>query len=353
MSSARLQVDLEALTRNYQRMAAAAQSTAAVVKANAYGCGAGPVARRLLQAGCRDFFVANAVEGRALRSALLEADDSCRIFVFEGARADTASVLAEWSLIPVLNSPVQVDAWRPYAELPVAIQVDTGMQRLGFDERELTAQLLAPLRPVLLLNHYASADDPASAQNAEQAERFRKVCDKLPGVPVSMGNSAATLAPQVQTSGMARAGIALYGGRPFAASGDAPVLEPVAALQGQILQVREAAAGSVAGYGATWTAHRRARLAIVGLGYADGLSRALSNRGAAASGEHRLPIVGRVSMDLVHLDVTDTPVTEGDWVTFFGQAPLLAEVADLMGTIDYEVLTRVGSRVTREYCVLS
>lgn len=349
MTSARLQVDLEALTRNFQRIAAGAQRTAAVVKADAYGCGASPVARRLLQAGCRDFFVANAIEGRALRSALLEASDQCRIFVFEGARPETASILADWSLTPVLSSRAQLDAWRPHARMPMAVQVDTGMQRLGFDARELTAALLQPFRPVLLLNHYASADNPNAVQNAEQGARFRELCERFPDLPVSMGNSAATLAPQVATSGLARAGIGLYGGRPFASAEDAPALDTVAQLQGQVLQLREATAGSVVGYGASWTASRPTRLAIVGLGYADGLSRALSNRGAAACDGHRLPIVGRVSMDLVHLDVTDTPVAVGDWVTFFGRDPSLAEVADLMDTIDYEVLTRIGARVRREY----
>ncbi|MEM1229159.1 MAG: alanine racemase [Pseudomonadota bacterium] len=352
MITARLRVDLDALARNFSCLRSAAERTAAVVKADAYGLGAGPVARRLSAAGCRDFFVATAAEGRALRSVLDSAAPAPRIFVFEGARLDTVDALLEASLTPVLNSYAQLELWRPHRAQPVAVQVDTGMSRLGFDGHAPArlARELAPFRLVLLVGHYACADDPQAVANKQQAAQFQAVRAHLPEVPVSMGNSAATLSDQVETDGMARAGIALYGGRAFVGEvSDRSPLEPVAAFQARVLQLRDVAAGTRAGYGGAWIAQRDSRLAVIGAGYADGLPRALADGGRASWAEQRLPFAGRISMDLATLDVTGTDLAVDDWVTLFGVDPPLAEVADLLQTIDYEVLTGIGARVQRQY----
>ncbi len=341
--SARLLVDLAALRANYLVLCAAADEVAAVVKADAYGCGVGPVAQTLANAGCEHFFVATCAEALALRQLLPEAT----IYVFEGPLPDTAAALAAAAIVPVVNHEQQLQHWAPFRKQAIAVAVDTGMARLGFDPQDLQPELLQGFAPALLLTHFARADEPDEALNSQQLARFAEVQRRFPDLPVSLGNSAATLSKQVPTLGVARPGIALYGGAPFVHA-DAQ-LAPVAALQGQILQIRSVAAGASVGYGATWSAARQSRVAIVGLGYADGLRRTLSNIGSAIVAGQRVPIVGRISMDLTHLDVTQAQAQVGDWVEFFGPQLAIGEVSALLQTIDYEVLTSVGPRVRRIY----
>jgi alanine racemase len=341
-STARLSVDLEALARNHAQLAGvSAGQTAAVVKADGYGLGATAVAARLEAAGCEAFFVANATEGANLRGAL----PGARIFVFEGAFAATAAGLAAANLIPVLNTPAQFEAWRPHAERPVALHVDTGMARAGFDWRRV-GDVPQGFEIALLMTHLALAEQPEHPANAQQLERFERARAAFPGVPVSICNSAALLAG-ITRDDLSRPGVALYGAAPFA---DRPnPMAVVATLEGRVIQVRDVAAGDAVGYGWTWRADRPRRLATVGLGYADGLPRLLSNRGVAAAGGVRCPVVGRVTMDLTVIDVSDAHTAVGDWVEWFGANVPVDEVGALAGTIGYEVLCGVGARVPRCY----
>ena len=330
MTHARLIVDLDALAANYRKFRSASKGPAAVVKANAYGLGLEPVARRLATEGCRQFFVATQAEGRELRRILPDAG-TFDIFVLSG-------VVDGAGLIPVVNHPAQMRAG------PIALHVDTGMQRLGFDD--LDAETIpADAEVRLLVTHLACADTPDHALNSEQLSRFKALAARFPGVPTSIANSAAIL---TGADGIGRPGIGLYGGNPFVAQENP--MRCVATLEGEVLQVRKVMAGTSVGYGASHVTERDTTLAVVGIGYADGLPRALSNCGQSAFKATRAPIIGRVSMDLTLVDVTDLPpVAPGDWIEFFGNSVGLDEVAAWAGTISYEVLTGVGNRVSRMY----
>lgn len=326
MNHGRLIVDLDALADNYATLKArAAGDVAAVVKANAYGLGALPVARRLAAEGCRQFFVATESEGVALRPALPKDAD---IFVFSGeAQAP--------GLIAVANHAAQL------GPSPVALHVDTGMQRLGFPWDAVPA---AAEKVRLLISHLACAETPDHPFNAEQIRRFEAVAERFPGVPTSLANSAGILNG---VAGLGRAGIGLYGGNPWA---DRPnPMRPVATFEGQVLQVRSVRTGETVGYGAGRALDRDAEVAVVGVGYADGVRRSLSNRGAAAFAGKRLPIIGAVSMDLTHLDATGTGLARGDWVEFCGPNLSVDEMARRADTIAYEILTGIGNRVERRY----
>jgi len=343
--TARLRIDLGALGANYAifQRAAAPGAAAAVVKADAYGLGAPAVVRTLWQQGCRDFFVATAAEGLQVRAELPDA----AIYVFEGALQTTVDELCSAALIPVLNHAQQLDLWRRSADgQPAAVHVDTGMHRLGF-EANLNAADLRGVRVCLLVTHLACADEPGHPMIARQLERLARVRELVPGVPVSIGNSAAALGGPALAGDLARPGVGLFGGNPFVR--EASPVRPVAGLEGRILQVRQVAAGDSVGYGATFTARAPMELAIVGIGYGDGVPRLLSNCGQAALRGERCAIVGRVSMDLTTIDVTGRNACLDDWVEIFGATVLVDEVAGWAQTIPYEVLTGLGQRPRREY----
>ena len=330
MTHARLTVDLDALAANYRKFRDGAGGSAAVVKANAYGLGVAPVARRLAAEGCRQFFVATDAEGRELRRILPDTE-TFDIFVFSG-------VVHGEGLIPVANHPGQIRAG------PVALHVDTGMHRLGFDEFDADT-IPADTEVRLLMTHLACADTPDHSLNGEQFARFQAFARRFPGVPTSIANSAAIL---TGVEGIGRPGVGLYGGNPYAERENP--MRCVATLEGEVLQVRNAPAGVPVGYGATHVTRRDTVIAVVGIGYADGVPRALSNRGQAAFGTIRAPIIGRVSMDLTLVDVTALPLVQpGDWIEFFGHSVDIDEVAAWAGTISYEILTGVGNRVARLY----
>ena len=342
----RLVVDLEALTANYDvfRTAAAdpAAEVGAVVKADAYGIGATAAARRLQEAGCESFFVASAAEGSELRRSL---DPRSSIFVFEGPQPDTVDQIVSHSLIPVLNDPGGLECWRVHRDRPAAIHVDTGMTRLGFPAK-ISAAEVAGFDIVLLLTHLACADDPANPVNQRQMDLFSAVGDRFPGVRTSVGNSAGWL--NGHQGDLGRPGIGLFGGNPF--SSQASPVQVVASLEGRILQLKTITAGETVGYGATWTASSLTDIAVVGIGYADGVPRSLSGRGEMAVAGRRCPILGRVSMDMTVIDVTDVaPVAVGEWAECFGSTISVDEVAGWADTIAYEVLTGVGPRVIRQY----
>ena len=348
-----LTVDLDALARNYHalRRAAAPAGCGAVVKANAYGLGVGPVARRLWDEGCRHFFVAGANEGLELRGILPRA---C-IYVFEGVLRGGGARLLDANLTPVLNSVEQIRRWKALrAAGSAVVHLDTGMSRLGLSEAEVhevsETALLEGMHLEYVLTHLACADEPSHAMNAEQLRRFAELRGTLPELKTSIAGSAGVwLGPEFRGD-LVRPGIALYGGNPFV-RGENP-MEPVAALDGVILQVREFSSGGTVGYGATFTAPPSSRIATVGTGYADGYPRSLGNRGVAYVAGTRAPVVGRISMDMLTLDVSGVEpnrVRPGETVELLGRRVLLDEVARLAGTTGYEILTGLGPRWQRRY----
>lgn len=346
-----LRIDLDALARNYGllRAQAAPAECAAVVKADAYGLGMAPVARRLLRAGCRRFFVATLAEARELRALTADAE----IAVLEGAVEGAVAALVELGARPVLNSLEQVRRWRGRGR--ALLHIDTGMNRLGLSAAEVAElarhrEWLDGVAIDFVMTHLACADEPEHLQNRAQLALFEALRRELPSAPTSIGNSAGTLIDAVHRGDLVRPGIALYGGNPFS---DRPnPMEPVVTLAGRILQIREIASPEPVGYGATYVASPPARLAVVGVGYADGYPRCLGNRAAAAVRGTRVPVVGRVSMDLVCVDVGGLPagsVRVGDEVELMGATVGLDEVAEAAGTISYEILTGLGRRLVRHY----
>ncbi len=348
-----LTVDLDALARNYhslQAMAAPAEC-GAVVKANGYGLGMAPVARRLSEEGCRHFFVASANEGASLREVLPEA----RIYVFEGVLEGGEASLLEVNLIPVLNSLDQIRRWKAVGGGRTAVvQIDTGMSRLGLSAREVeeasATGLLDGIDLDYVATHLACADEPSHRLNSEQLERFETLRRKLPEAKTSIGSSPGTLFGPASRGDLVRPGIALYGGNPFV-SGDNP-MEAVATLEAVILQIREVTEPVTVGYGATFTAEPPTRLATVSAGYADGYPRSLSQCGVGFLAGTEVPVVGRVSMDMITLDVSAVApeaARPGDLVELVGPNVPLEDVAAAAGTINYEILTGLGPRWRRRY----
>jgi alanine racemase len=358
-ATARLIVRLGAIAANYRQFQVHCRpaAVAAAVKADAYGLGLAPVAHTLTTAGCDTFFVARLEEGMALRSLQPHA----RILVLDGAHPETASALIGYRLIPVLNSLAEIATWNETgrqtgAQLDCAIHFDTGMNRLGLPDYERatlageTGTRLRHLQVVLWMSHLACGDDCASPMNAEQLARFRAALAALPPAPASLAASAGVLLGQEYHFDLVRPGIGLYGGNPC--TGRPNPFSAVALLTGRILQLWRVDTGKTVGYGATFRAARPSTLATIGLGYADGLMRAIGNRGEGAIAGVRAPVVGRVSMDLVTLDVSAVPqdsLEVGAEVEFFGDTISLEEFADHAGTANYEVLTSLGHRVPRIY----
>ena len=352
---ARLVVDLDALAANYRalRRLAPEANVAAVVKANAYGLGVHAVAPVLAGEGCDKYFVATVGEALELRGVL---PGAC-IYTLGGVPAGSADALASAAIRPVLNTGDDVRHWLAAAPgRPCALQIDTGLTRCGFGGGELAALcampgLVARLGLSLLLTHYACADEPGSPHNEQQRIEFERLRSMLPALPTSLANSAALWLGRAYAGDVVRPGIALYGGRP-AAAGANPMRE-VVRFEARVVQVRELDAPADVGYGATAHVPAGTRVAIVAAGYADGYPRALSGGvGHVLVGGALAPVLGRVSMDLVTVDVTalgrGTP-SVGDYVTLFGGGLPLEDVADAAGTLGYELLTGLGSRVRRVY----
>jgi alanine racemase len=355
---ARLTVDLDALAANLAVLSqlAGPAEVAPVVKADGYGLGVGPIARRLWAEGARSFFVARLEEGETLRAVLGETRPA-RILVLDGATAGSAQRLVEARLVPVLNSPIQVEAYAAFARgngpLPAALHLDTGMHRLGLTLDELQVLAAAPdrlqgLNLELLMSHLACADDEEHRLNAQQAGRFKKARALLPGVPGSLANTGGVfLGPEFHHD-LVRPGIGLYGGGPFAKPH--PRLKQIATLAAPILQVRAVAEGETIGYGASFAADRAYRVAVIAAGYADGVLRSSAGRGRAwFAGEFR-KILGRISMDLMAIDVTGCEdACPGAMVELLGRHVPVDDAAEAAGTASYEVLTRLGHRAERVY----
>ena len=348
---ATLRIDLDALARNFRllRDRAAPADCSAVVKANAYGLGVQRVVRRLLREGCERFFVATVAEAREVRALA----PSAEIGVFEGARASTVAALVELGARPVLNSLEQAERWRGRGR--ALLHIDTGMNRLGFSAGGVVAlairkDVLADLAIDFVMTHLACADEPDHPLNADQLVVFDRLRRQLPSAPTSIGNSAGTLLGDAYRGDLVRPGIALYGGNPF---NDRPnPMECVATLTAPVLQLRDIGEPQTVGYGATYLAAPPARLAVVGIGYADGYPRSLGNAGTVAINGRRVPVVGRVSMDLICVDVSALSrdhVRIGDLVELIGPTVGVDEVAAAAGTISYEILTGLGNRPARLY----
>ncbi|MEQ8841140.1 MAG: alanine racemase [Acidimicrobiales bacterium] len=351
----RLTIRLDAVADNYRHLVdvAAGAAVGAAVKADAYGLGLVPVVSRLWDVGCREFFVASVEEGIALRAALPDAV----VNVFNGAMPGTEGDLIAHRLVPLVISGDQLAGWRTASAahgtaLPVGLHVDTGINRTGLTPVEVDAVAADPsaldgleLRHVL--SHLASADDPESPQSEEQLARFREVRRRFPGGVASLANSAGTFRDPSFHLDLVRPGVALYGGWPIA--GRPSPLRQTVVLEAPVMQLRDVGVGDRVGYGATYEVTKPERHAVVPVGYADGFHRAASNRAIAHVAGVAAPIVGRVSMDLIVVDVTGLPVEPGDAVELIGDHCPIDEVATAAGTISYELLTSLGPRYERLY----
>lgn len=354
-----LTIDLGALRRNYQALGrrVTPARVAGVVKANAYGLDASLVAPALYAEGCRDFFVAQLSEALALRP-ILATDAS--LYVLNGLAPGAEETARAAGVIPVLNCLEQVDAWSALArtrgeELPALLQLDSGMSRLGLapyevDELSATPARLAGVRLLYVMSHLASADDPASAQNGAQLGAMNRLAAAFPGVPLCFANSGGIFLDPAFRGALVRPGIALYGAAPTASVPNP--MEPVVRLDIRVVQTRTVPAGAKIGYGGAHVADAPMRLATLAAGYADGIPRHLSGCGALYFGATRLPIVGRVSMDSLTVDISALPegaVSAGQMLEFIGPHQTLDDVAAAAGTISYEILTRLGTRYQRRY----
>ena len=342
-----LRIDLSAIVANWRAVAARhGAPTAGVVKADAYGLGAGPVARALRDAGCSTFFVAHLVEGLSLRAELGPASEIIVLDGFPpGADGDAA-------LVPVLNHLGDVAAYAGSGRAAV-LHLDTGMARLGLDAREQAVLAedpgrLAGIALRCVMTHLACADEPAHPLNGIQRARFAAAASRIaPGAKRSFANSSGIFLGEGFRSDLARPGCALYGINPT--PGAPNPMRQVARVEAEVLQVREIAAGDTVGYGASWTAPAPRRIATVAAGYADGYPRSLSGRSFGILHGRQAPLVGRVSMDLTTFDVTDIPEARpGDRLLLIGgEGNTPDDIAARCGTIGYEILTSLGARYAR------
>ena len=354
-------VDLARIAANWRALAAhvAPAECAAVVKADAYGLGAAHVIPALVGAGCRTFFIATPEEAEQARTLA----PTAVIYVLDGVL--DAGYLASLNARPVLADPADVAMWLDYggsvgAKVPAALQIDTGLNRRGLSPSQLDefvrTNTKALLDLTLVMSHLACADDPASPMNWSQREAFLAARAQLPGVPASLAASDGLMLGQPFHFDLVRPGYALYGGQAFG-GGRAPV-EPVVRAYARVLQVRDVPAGQAIGYSATWSTRSPRRIATIAAGYADGVFRHASGSnglpgGLVGIGGHLCPIVGRVSMDLVTVDVTDAVPDESaeppQWAELIGPSLPIEAVGARAGTIGYEILTRLGRRFHRVY----
>ena len=347
MAGPTLQINLYAIVANWRMMQnrAAPAVAAAVVKADAYGLCADRVASALLKAGCNRFYVAWPKEGASLRRHL---GPSPEILVFHGVTTETLDLFQMYHLQPVLNHLEQIELWLSsnLQHGPAAVHVDVGMNRLGLSEAHWGAAARMMPTPTRLISHLACGDEE-STSNPVQLARFRKAAALWPGVPCSLSATGGTYLGRDYHFDEIRPGIGLYGGGPAPTEGIAP--RTVLTLTAPILQVRDIKQGETVGYGCSWIASVDSQTATVGLGYADGYLRSASNRAHVFVRGQKRAILGRISMDLVVIDVTGLSVSPGDDIEILGPNMPLSEVAAAMGTIDYEILTRLGSRLERRY----
>ncbi|KQI68759.1 alanine racemase [Loktanella sp. 3ANDIMAR09] len=342
MSTGHLTIDLGAVAANWRSLNDLTScETAAVVKADGYGLGAGRVAAALAKQGARIFYVAVAEEGAALRAAL---GDRAQIRVLTGHMKGDTQLLVDHQLTPILNSLSQIDRhFRDLPDHPFGLQLDTGMNRLGleWDDWAQVAEPALRRKPVVVMSHLACADEPDHPMNPYQLDVFHQMTDGIT-TPRSLAATGGMLLGSAYHFDECRPGIGLYGGLPFAGA------RPVARLDLPIVQIRDLTEGEVVGYGNSWQAERPTRLATLSAGYADGLLRAASGRATLWSGSQPCPLVGRISMDLITVDITDLrddPVS----LSILSPDQTVDDLARAAGTIGYEILTSLGARYSRRY----
>jgi alanine racemase len=357
-----LTIDLSAIADNWRTLGRHVMPAecAAVIKADGYGCGIERVAHALVKAGCKTFFVADLAEARKAREVAPEA----AIYVLNGLMSGTAASYADIRARPVIGSMLELAEWDAFTATHrwqggAALHVDTGMNRLGISLNEAAA--LAPrIRAenhgiTLLMSHFVSSEIPNDPVNARQIAAFREVRIMYRGIPSSLANSSGIFLGAAAHCDVVRPGVALYGVNPT--PGARNPMRPVVGLQARIAQVRTLPRGETVGYNAGWTARRTTRIAVVAVGYADGYLRAASASDLAPGGDAivagvRCPLAGRVSMDLLAIDVTDLPdnaARRGELVTLIGEEITVDDLAQSAGTIGYEVLTSLGRRYHRVY----
>ena len=343
MAQGILTIDLSAVRSNWSALRALAPhaETAAVVKANAYGLGVAEVARALALEGARQFFVASAEEGAAVRAAL---GSGPRINVFSGHMQGDTDVIRAAELVPMINSADQLE--RHLTSMPdhdFGVQLDTGMNRLGMEDAEWRSlrDRITTRSPTLVMSHLACADDPEHPMNAAQLRCFREMTDGI-AAPRSLAATGGVLLGAQYHFDVTRPGIGLYGGLPFT---DAT---PVVALDVPVIQTRKVAKGESVGYGNSWISERSSTIATIAAGYADGVLRAMGPQAWVWHEETRCKIVGRISMDMIGVDVTDL-AEPPETLSLLGRGQSVDMLADWAGSIGYEILTSLGSRYTRRY----
>jgi alanine racemase len=356
LHSALVTIDLGALKSNYKTLSAEAKTAhvGVAIKGEAYGLGMARCARVFWDAGCRHFFVARPLEGADLRAVLPEAN----IYVLDGFYLGQAAFYVQHNLLPALASLAEAIAWKVESGLaPCAIHLDTGINRLGFTPNEFAdlcnaTELLKSIDIRLLISHLACSDESGHQLNLQQLQAFQNLRKLLPEVPASFANSSGIYLGAEYHYDIVRAGVALYGGNPL--PGKLNPMKAVVTLQAKVMQVRDVQAGHSIGYSATWVAPRNSRIAILGAGYRDGIPRKLSSSRVDGPAQvylngKRCAIIGRVSMDMMACDVTDTDVKLGDMAEIFGAHVSVDEAAASAGTISYELLTHLGNRYARNY----
>ena len=356
-------VHLDAILANWRRLDSLSPvqtATAAVVKANGYGLGAAQIGVALADAGCRHFFVANLSEAIDLANAFREnGHKDAVIMVLHGVQRGQEADFTAAGLVPVLNDLEQLARWRLSAtkagqKLPALLHFDTGMTRLGFDAEQTdwlinTPQALDGLNIRQIMSHLVAAEVKTDPVNQQQRDRFNAIRRSFPSLPASLANSAGCFLGSDYHFQMTRPGIALYGIHPAGRPGDG--IQPVLGWCARIMQVRGAATGDKVGYNGTFTLQRNSRIATIGVGYADGYRRQLGGKASVRIGSATAPVIGRVSMDSITVDVTD--LTASDLAT--GEAYLLHDAYDIhtmaidAGTIGYEIITQLGNRSARHF----
>jgi len=352
-------IDLDAVAHNFKMFCSHVKKgviCAAVLKANAYGMGVKEVATRLYQEGCRHFFMAHLSEAIEIKN-YVGADSF--IYVVNGLRKGDEEVYLHYNLIPVLGDPQQIHTWNSFCQdknqyLKAALHFDTGMTRTGISMKaaqNMGLLQISNIEIVCVMSHLACTYQSSHPMNEAQRVAFDTLRQRFPFALGSLSNSGGFFLGEAHHYDMIRLGLALTGCRTSVPRGDY-TLKPVVKAYAQILQINEISRGESVGYDATFIASRASRIATLGVGYADGYLRSLSNRGEVYFEGHKLPVVGRVSMDLVTIDITEVPshkIHIGDWVELFGDNILIDYLAERAGSVPWELLTRIGHRFERFY----
>lgn len=358
-----LSIDLSAVAANWRyidSLSSAATTTAAVVKADGYGLGANHVAEALTHAGCTEFFVANLGEAIALRQHLDSlGHKQSGIMTLHGCQHDQLQDHAAFRITPVLNDLEQLSRWRLFSQqksdrLPAMLHIDTGMNRLGFDSDQIdwlieNKSALDGINCRYVMSHLVSAEIDNDPTNARQLDAFNEIRSCFAGIPASLANSAGSLLSAAYHFQMTRPGIALYGAHPAGMPTDK--LTRVVTWQARIVQLRYAKAGDHVGYGGTYVLNRDSRIATIGVGYADGYNRKLGSKATVLIGPQTAPVIGRVSMDSITVDVTDIDPKHLQHVSvqLIHDGYDLSHMATDADTIAYEILTQLAARPARHY----